>query len=65
MYVPRPGSTEEDDGVVLSPVTDVVNEERSFLLVLDGKSFKEIARAHVKRLVAPAFHGHFVEDSAK
>jgi carotenoid cleavage dioxygenase-like enzyme len=37
-FVPRPGSTDEDDGVVLSTVLG--NEEgTSYLLILDAKTW--------------------------
>ncbi|XP_062869248.1 beta,beta-carotene 15,15'-dioxygenase [Trichomycterus rosablanca] len=45
VFVPRPGATEEDDGVVLTSVINSNADESDFLLVLDGKSFTELARA--------------------
>ncbi|KZO95675.1 carotenoid oxygenase [Calocera viscosa TUFC12733] len=61
IFVPRPGGKEEDDGVVLSVVLDGLGK-RSFLLVLDGRSFEEIARAEAPegKWVAAGFHGAFV-----
>ena len=45
VFVPRPDRVqEEDDGVVLSVVLDS-DKGNSFLLVLDAKSFEEIARS--------------------
>ena len=58
VFVPRPGGTAEDDGVVLSVVTDA---ERSFLLVLDGASFGEVARAYCPYALPTSFHGTFIQ----
>jgi carotenoid cleavage dioxygenase-like enzyme len=58
VFVPRPGATAEDDGVVLSVVLDT-EAEASFLLVLDGASFAEIARARAPHHIPFGFHGQF------
>ncbi|HEX5905291.1 MAG TPA: carotenoid oxygenase family protein [Candidatus Nitrosocosmicus sp.] len=42
VFVVRPGGKDEDNGVILSVVLDSITE-RSFLLILDTRSFKEIA----------------------
>ncbi|XP_066275246.1 carotenoid-cleaving dioxygenase, mitochondrial-like [Branchiostoma lanceolatum] len=64
VFVPAPGATAEDEGVVLSLVVKSSSgEDRSvFLLVLDGETFGEVARAEVP---SPAqacmtFHGIFL-----
>jgi carotenoid cleavage dioxygenase-like enzyme len=46
IFVQRPGSDVEDDGVVLSLVLDGGNST-SYLLVLEPKSLKEMARAYL------------------
>lgn len=61
VFVPHPGSTEEDDGVVLSVVIDVCNQ-KTFLLVLDAKTFKEVGRAEVPFIIPATIHGTFVEN---
>ncbi|GFY40022.1 beta,beta-carotene 15,15'-dioxygenase [Trichonephila inaurata madagascariensis] len=60
-YIPRPGSTLEDDGVLLSVVKDVEENARDFLLVLDAKTFKVLAKAFVPKSVQlpTSFHGIF------
>jgi carotenoid cleavage dioxygenase-like enzyme len=60
VFVPRPGGTGEDDGVVLSVVLDP-EAERSFLLVLDAASFAERARAAVPHAIPFGFHGQFFD----
>ncbi len=56
VFVPRPKATREDDGVVLSVVLDVARKT-SFLLVLEGGSFQERARAAVPHHIPFGFHG--------
>jgi carotenoid cleavage dioxygenase-like enzyme len=61
VFVPRPGATAEDDGVVLSGVLDA-KTNRSFLLVLDGQSFVELGRASVPHHIPNDFHGQYFGD---
>lgn len=59
VFVAAPDSQEEDDGVVLSSVYHAINDN-SYLLVLDARTFTELARAEVPLRFAPSFHGRFV-----
>lgn len=54
---------DEDDGIVLSLVNSEVVETELFLLILDGKTFKEVARAHVTTpsAIPAGFHGYFFD----
>ncbi|HEU0023618.1 MAG TPA: carotenoid oxygenase family protein [Thermoleophilaceae bacterium] len=56
VFVPRPNPRREDDGVALSVVLDA-RRRRSFLLVLDARSFTEVARAEVPHHIPYGFHG--------
>ena len=60
IFVPRPDATndQEDDGVILSVIFEQ-RTKRSFLLVLDAKTFKELARAHLPVHIPLSFHGNF------
>lgn len=60
VFVGRPGSTDEDDGIVL---TIVVNQDgtKSILIALDGRTMKEVARATLPHLYGLGFHGSFIE----
>jgi carotenoid cleavage dioxygenase-like enzyme len=58
IFVARPGSTDEDDGVVLSVVLDATRTV-SFLLVLDARTLAELARAEVPHHIPFGFHGMF------
>ena len=56
IFVPRPGGQDEDDGVVLSVILDLVNHT-SFLLVLDARDLKELARAETPHAIPVGLHG--------
>ncbi|HEY5235300.1 MAG TPA: carotenoid oxygenase family protein [Rhabdochlamydiaceae bacterium] len=56
IFVPRPGAESEDDGVVLSLVLDF-DHHRSFLLILDGQNFTELARAEAPHAIPVGLHG--------
>jgi torulene dioxygenase len=60
--VPRPGGTEEDDGVLLTIALDSTLL-RSKLVILDAGSMEEIARAEMKTLSPLGFHGAFVKSN--
>ncbi|XP_033097800.1 beta,beta-carotene 15,15'-dioxygenase-like [Anneissia japonica] len=64
MFLPAPGSVEEDDGVVMSCIVN--SQHRSaFLLVLDAKTFQEVGRAQLPNNIecGLTFHGHFDQRS--
>ncbi len=58
VFVSRPGSVDEDDGVLLSVVLDG-RRDTSFLLVLDASDLSELARAEVPHHIPFSFHGRF------
>ncbi len=58
VFVPAPHAVEEDEGVVLSVVLDA-RHNTSFLLVLDGRTFSEVARAAAPHRIPFGFHGEF------
>jgi beta,beta-carotene 9',10'-dioxygenase len=61
VFVPRPGGTAEDDGVVIAVILDVTGDEpSSFLVVLDAATFTEVARATVPHVVPFGLHGEFI-----
>jgi torulene dioxygenase len=60
IFVANPAREGEDDGVVLSVVLDGVSG-RSYLLVLDAKSWIEVGRAEVPGAVGFGFHGAHVK----
>lgn len=60
VFVPSPGAGEEDEGVVLSVVLDAAARS-SYLLVLDARSFGELARARVPHTMPFGFHGQYFD----
>ncbi|KAI9145126.1 retinal pigment epithelial membrane protein-domain-containing protein [Paraphysoderma sedebokerense] len=62
IFVPDPKGENEDDGVVLSVVLDG-SCAKSFLLVLDATTFKEIGRAEMPdgKIVPFGFHGSYLD----
>jgi carotenoid cleavage dioxygenase-like enzyme len=56
--VPRPGGSAEDDGVVVATVA--LADGSSALVVLDGSSLEELARAALPIRVPYRFHGAFL-----
>jgi len=58
VFIASPNAREEDDGVLISAVLGLYSKQ-SFLLFLDGKSMKEIARGSVPSKLIPLFHGDF------
>ncbi|XP_034025908.1 beta-carotene 15, 15-dioxygenase 2, like [Thalassophryne amazonica] len=59
VFVASPGSTEEDDGVVLSVIITPREDNSSFLLALDAKTFTELGRAAVPVNIPAGTHGMF------
>uniref|UniRef100_A0A8C8HFR6 Beta-carotene oxygenase 2b n=1 Tax=Oncorhynchus tshawytscha TaxID=74940 RepID=A0A8C8HFR6_ONCTS len=59
VFVPLPGATEEDEGVIMSVVITPNKDKSTFLLVLDAKTFKELGRAEVPVNIPYGFHGTF------
>jgi beta,beta-carotene 9',10'-dioxygenase len=63
VFVASSDAQEEDEGVILSIILD---QERgnSFLLVLDAKTFAEIARAYVPHHIPSGLHGQYFSAAA-
>ncbi|XP_077390145.1 retinal Mueller cells isomerohydrolase-like isoform X3 [Festucalex cinctus] len=59
LFVPTPGATREDDGVLLSIVVKPGAERPGFLLVLDAAKMTEMARAEVDSIFPVTLHGFY------
>lgn len=59
IFIPDPDGVDEDDGVLMSVVLDGT-QGKSYLLVLDAKSFTEIGRAEMEIAFPFGFHGTHV-----
>nr|XP_006122733.1 beta,beta-carotene 15,15'-dioxygenase isoform X1 [Pelodiscus sinensis] len=62
VFVPRPDLKEEDDGLILSSIVTTDPKNAPFLLVLDAKTFTEIARATVNVDLHLDLHGLFIPE---
>uniref|UniRef100_A0AAQ6A0W5 Beta-carotene oxygenase 1 n=1 Tax=Amphiprion ocellaris TaxID=80972 RepID=A0AAQ6A0W5_AMPOC len=60
VFIPRPNGESEDDGVVLVAVVNRNPGQSSFMLILDAKTFKEVARANVNGELHKDVHGVFI-----
>ncbi|KAH8881041.1 hypothetical protein GQ53DRAFT_889010 [Thozetella sp. PMI_491] len=60
IFIQRPGAKDEDDGVVLTIVVDREGTH-SVLVALDGRTFEEVARAHMPQVYGLGPHGTFIE----
>ncbi|KAM3830426.1 carotenoid-cleaving dioxygenase, mitochondrial isoform 1-T1 [Vipera latastei] len=60
IFVPEPGSSAEDKGVILSVVLTPKQNQGSFLLVLDAENFAELGRTEIPVQIPYGFHGAFV-----
>ena len=64
IFVGKPNATDEDDGVLMALVLDGT-AQRSYLLVLDAESMRELGRAEAEFAIGMGFHGtHAPELSA-
>lgn len=63
LFVPTPGAKEEDEGVILSAIVSTDPQKLPFLLILDAKSFTELARASVDVDMHLDLHGLFIPDA--
>jgi beta,beta-carotene 9',10'-dioxygenase len=61
VFLPAPGATGEDEGVLLSVVFDS-GTGNSFLLVLDAATLGELARADAPHCIPYGFHGQFAAE---
>jgi carotenoid cleavage dioxygenase-like enzyme len=59
LFVPAPGASGEDEGVVLAPV-HAPDGQRDFLLALDAMSWRELGRAWLPEHTPYSFHGCFL-----
>ncbi|XP_006004911.1 beta,beta-carotene 15,15'-dioxygenase [Latimeria chalumnae] len=62
VFVPSPDAKEEDDGIVLSSIVCTSPNKFPFLLILDAKTFTELARASINADVHLDLHGYFIPE---
>jgi beta-carotene 15,15'-monooxygenase len=64
IFIPNPlGDThDEDNGVLISAITSTNENKPSFLLILDAKTFKEMARIEFDSQIPCHMHAHFINN---
>ncbi|XP_061897364.1 beta,beta-carotene 15,15'-dioxygenase isoform X1 [Entelurus aequoreus] len=60
VFVASPGAVDEDDGVILSSVISLDSNMSPFMLVLNAKTFQELARAAIPASVHLDLHGLYI-----
>ncbi|XP_012943603.1 beta,beta-carotene 15,15'-dioxygenase-like [Aplysia californica] len=63
-FVPTPGATAEDDGLLLVPVLDGVREI-TYLSVLDARTMTSVNRADLPTYIPYSLHGRYFEQEDK
>ncbi|MFJ9454378.1 carotenoid oxygenase family protein [Kitasatospora sp. NPDC101447] len=61
VFVPAAGATGEDDGYLLTVVSDL-KQDASQLLVLDASGLDRVATVHLPRRVTAGIHGSWIPD---
>lgn len=66
-FVEKPDAVDEDDGIILSSILREDDPTKVFLLILDAKTFEEIARATftANSWLPACFHGIFYNPNDK
>jgi beta,beta-carotene 9',10'-dioxygenase len=58
VFIAKPNSKDEDDGIILSLVLDAL-AQKSFVVILDAKNLKEIARIYAPHHIPFTVHSKF------
>jgi len=61
IFIPNSDSKEDDEGVILSILINITDDSKgSKLLVLNAKTFTEIASVQINHTILPGFHGCYI-----
>ena len=61
-FVPNPKARSEDDGILIATVYNG-EVERSYLMILDAKTFQPINKAWLPYAIPMAFHGMYFPEA--
>jgi torulene dioxygenase len=65
IFVPKPGASQEDDGVIVTLVNEFHESDedldRGYVVILDGQTLQEFGKAEVGGFTPVTFHGSFVD----
>jgi beta-carotene 15,15'-monooxygenase len=59
IFVPHPEAKDEDDGLILAPVITFEDNDFPFVVILDAKTFTEVARCKIDHPLPLSFHAQF------
>jgi torulene dioxygenase len=67
IFLPNPSGTEEDDGIVLTMVNEIRDDDQEacMLVVLDAKTMTVMAKAEIGPWHAKTVHGSFVDQAGR
>eukprot|EP00096_Caligus_rogercresseyi_P013890 TRINITY_DN6479_c0_g1_i1.p1 TRINITY_DN6479_c0_g1~~TRINITY_DN6479_c0_g1_i1.p1 ORF type:complete len:580 (+),score=199.11 TRINITY_DN6479_c0_g1_i1:41-1780(+) len=60
VFVPNPSGASEDDGVLISCVSNSRDRQRSYLVFINAQSMREISRAYFDEPIPFGSHTHFI-----
>lgn len=63
VFIPRPGATEEDDGIIMVPMTDNRDDKPDSIFFFSASTMEEIGRAVFPVRIPPSLHGLFLQKS--
>ncbi|XP_040571425.1 beta,beta-carotene 15,15'-dioxygenase [Lepeophtheirus salmonis] len=61
VFLPNPSGSSEDDGVIISCVSNSGDRQGSYLVFLNARNMREIARANFDEPIPFGSHTHFVQ----
>jgi carotenoid cleavage dioxygenase-like enzyme len=61
-FLPYPNAKEDDEGIILSAVSDGRDNGKDFLLFVDAKTMTEVSRAVLDNQIPQCVHGAFLPD---
>eukprot|EP00096_Caligus_rogercresseyi_P011680 TRINITY_DN4685_c0_g1_i1.p1 TRINITY_DN4685_c0_g1~~TRINITY_DN4685_c0_g1_i1.p1 ORF type:complete len:544 (+),score=118.43 TRINITY_DN4685_c0_g1_i1:34-1665(+) len=61
VFVPNPAGTSEDDGVLISCVSNAQNENEGYIVFISARNMKEIARASFDEPIPFGSHTYYIQ----
>ncbi|QQP40214.1 Betacarotene 15_15'monooxygenase 1 [Caligus rogercresseyi] len=61
VFVPNPAWTTEDDGILISCVSNARNGPGSYLVFINARNMQEVARVHFDEAIPFGVHTHFIQ----
>ncbi|QQP40212.1 Betacarotene 15_15'monooxygenase 1 [Caligus rogercresseyi] len=61
VFVPNPACATEDDGILISCVSNARNGPGSYLVFINARNMQEVARVHFDEAIPFGLHTHFIQ----